>query len=80
MMFTTGRERPMPDLPHDLAEAFSDGGHPTPEQVRRLMELEARSMGMTLDDALAALRDRRLPNTPVGIDFRYLADELYAVA
>lgn len=66
----------MPDLPHDLAEAFSDGGHPTPDQVRRLMELEAQAMGMTVDEALAALRECRLPNTPVGIDFRYLANEI----
>jgi hypothetical protein len=66
----------MPELPADLIEAFSDGGEPTVEQVRRLMKLEAEAMGMTFDEALEALHEDKLPHTPVGIDFRYLADEL----
>jgi hypothetical protein len=44
----------MAELPEDLAAAFADGGHPTVEQVHRLMELEANDMGMTFDQALEA--------------------------
>jgi hypothetical protein len=70
----------MAELPEDLAAAFADGGHPTVEQVHRLMELEANDMGMTFDQALEAFRDGRLPNSPVGIDFRYWAESLAAAA
>ena len=67
-----------PTLPTDLMEAFSDGGTPTREQVLRLMELEAAQMGMDLDEALIAARKGKLPHTPVGIDFSYLAEEWLA--
>lgn len=70
----------MAELPEDLADAFSDGGHPTPEQVRRMMEWEAQQMGMSLDQALDALHHDRLPHTPLGIDFRYLAGEYLTAA
>lgn len=68
----------MLELPDDLVEAFSDGGHPTVDQVRRLAEIEAAALGMSLDDALVAAREGRLPNNPIGIDLRYMADELTA--
>lgn len=66
----------MPELPEDLAEAFSDGGQPTLEQVRRMLELEALALGLTLDEALRAANEGTLPYTAVGIDFRNLAQEL----
>lgn len=61
----------MPELPADLVRAFSDGGRPTIEQVRRLAQLEAEFLGLTLQAAVEAAQEDRLPHTPVGIDLRY---------
>ena len=66
----------MPELPDELAKAFSDGGQPTERQVRTLMELEARELGMTFREAVDAAICGKLPHTPIAIDFRYWVSSL----
>lgn len=66
---------PAPTLPADLVEDFSHGGQPTREQLYRLMELKGAKMGMDLPEALNAAQKDQLPHTPVGVEFRYLAEE-----
>ncbi len=39
------------------------------------MELEGAKMGMDLPEALNAAQKDQLPHTPVGVEFRYLAEE-----
>jgi hypothetical protein len=61
----------MPELPEDLQRAI-EAGTLTNEQIRQLIELEARVIGLSFDEALAKAQDRSLPSNPVGSDLQML--------
>ena len=69
----------MSGLPRDLLDAI-EAGNVTIDQIRELFRLEAETLGMTFDQALAAARAGSLPNNEVGADLELLADLLPAAA
>lgn len=59
-------------VPRDLLDALEKGVM-TEDQLRRLIEIEAKELGMTLDEALRRAEEGSLPTGPIGIDIEYLA-------
>ena len=69
----------MPELPADLLEAI-ESGQLTDEQIRRLIEIEAKSIGLTFEKAAALAEARSLPKNAVGSDLQLLFGLLAAAA
>jgi len=61
----------MPELPEDLQKAI-ESGHLTNEQIRLLIELEAKALGLSVDEARKLARARALPSNAVGSDLQLL--------
>ena len=61
----------MPKLPEDLQRAV-ESGTLTNEQIRLLIDLEAKFIGLSFDEARKRARNRTLPNSPVGSDLQLL--------
>lgn len=60
-------------MPADLLAAIEGDGVLTREQFRQLFEIEAESIGLTFDEAIAAARSGTLPRNPIGFDLDFIA-------
>lgn len=69
----------MTELPADLLEAI-ERGEVTDDQLRELIALEARAIGLSFDEALRAAKDGTLPKNYVGADLELLIDLLLVAA
>jgi hypothetical protein len=70
----------MPELPSDLVAAL-ECGELTPEQLRRLIALEAEALGLSFDEAVARARAKTLPSRDViASDLELLVDLLPVAA
>ena len=67
----------MSPLPSSLAEAI-ERGELTEEQLRELIRLEAKELGLDYDAAIRLARERRLPKSFIGADLELLVDLLPA--
>ena len=65
-------------MPPDLLAAIEGDGVLTDEQLRQLIEIEAESIGLTFDEAVAAARAGSLPKNHIGFDIRSLVGMLDA--
>jgi hypothetical protein len=61
----------MPELPEELRKAI-ESGKLTDEQVRLLIELEAKVIGLSYDEARARAKARSLPRNGIGNDLQLL--------
>ncbi|MDI3339908.1 MAG: hypothetical protein QJR03_05175 [Sphaerobacter sp.] len=57
-------------IPNDLLEAL-DAGELTTDQLRRLIDIEAKRLGLTFDEAVERARKDQLPRTPQGFDLQF---------
>ena len=60
-------------MPPDLLAAIEGDGELSKEQFRQLFEIEAESIGLTFDEAIAAARCGTLPKNPIGDDLDFIA-------
>lgn len=60
-------------MPADLLAAIEGDGVLTTEQFRQLFEIEAESIGLTFDEAIAAARAGTLSRNPIGDDLKFIA-------
>ena len=60
-------------MPPDLLAAIEGDGVLTHEQFRQFFEIEAESIGLTFDEAIAAARAGALPRNPIGDDLMFIA-------
>jgi len=60
-------------MPADLLAAIEGDGVLTREQFRQLFEIEAESIGLTFEEAIAAARAGALPRNPIGDDLMFIA-------
>lgn len=60
-------------MPPELLAAIEGDGVLTEEQFRQLFEIEAESIGLTFDEAIAAARAGTLPRNPIGDDLKFIA-------
>lgn len=67
----------MTPLPLDLQSAIEQG-ELTLEQLRELIELEAKALGLTFDEAVHRAKERRLPHNVIGADLELLVQLLPA--
>ncbi|MCI0483427.1 MAG: hypothetical protein L0Y78_02470 [candidate division NC10 bacterium] len=67
----------MSPLPRELREAINRGKL-TQAQLRELIALEARALGLTYDEAVRRARERRLPRNVLGSDLELLVQLLPA--
>lgn len=67
----------MSPLPRKLQEAIKRG-ELTPAQLRQLITLEARELGLSYDEAVRLARRRRLPRNVLGADLELLVQLLPA--
>ena len=58
-------------IPKPLARAI-ESGTLTSDQARHLAEIEARQLGLTLDQAIQAAQQGQLPKSPLGSDVEFL--------
>lgn len=70
------KAKTMPKLPNDLLRAMKEGQTLTEAQLRQLIELEAKAIGLSFDEALERARERKLPNNPIGLDLSLLIEML----
>lgn len=63
-------------MPPDLLAAIEGDGELSREQFRQLFEIEAESIGLTFDEAIAAARAGTLPKNPIGDDLDFIASML----
>jgi len=68
----------VPDFPADILSAMERGEPLSDEQFRRLIDVEARAIGLTFDEAIEAARRRTLPQGPIGTDLGLLIEMLQA--
>ena len=68
----------MPEFPADILAAMERGDALSAEQFLRLIEVEARAIGLTYDEALRRARARTLHESPIGTDLGLLIDMLQA--
>ena len=61
----------MPELPEELRRAI-EAGTLTSEQVRQLIELEAKALGLTFEQAKELAKKRTLPGSSIGSDLQML--------
>lgn len=59
-------------IPQDILDALDHGAELTREQLRRVIEAEAESIGLTFDAAVEQARQRTLPKTATGIGLQVL--------
>ena len=67
----------MTPLPTDLQKAI-ERGELTEAQLRELIELEAKAIGLTYEEAVKKARERRLPKNYIGADLELLVQLLAA--
>ncbi len=67
----------MSPLPRKLQKAIKRGKL-TPAQLRKLITLEARELGLSYDQAVRRARQRRLPRNVLGADLELLVQLLPA--
>ncbi len=67
----------MPELPEELQEAM-EAGILTVDQLRELIRLEARALGMSFHQGVEAARRGTLPDTVIGEDLDTLVRMLPA--
>jgi hypothetical protein len=67
----------MPEIPTALREAI-ERGELTDEQLRELIALEAKALGLEYGDAVAQAHARTLPEHPLRADLELLVDLLAA--
>ena len=67
----------MTPLPTDLQQAIEQG-ELTEAQLRELIELEAKAIGLTYEEAVKKARERRLPKNYIGADLELLVQLLAA--
>lgn len=60
-------------VPPDLVATIEGDGVLTHEQFRQLFEIEAESIGLTFDEAIAAAPAGTLPKNPIGFDLEFIA-------
>ena len=65
------------NLPHDLRHAIETSSM-SEAQARQLIEIEARELGLTYDEAMQKAREGTLPTGPLGTDIEFLAALLVA--
>jgi hypothetical protein len=68
---------PKPDIPEDLARAI-ESGHISQAQLRQLITLEAKAIGLTYEEAIARARSGSLPRNSTGADLDLLVTMLPA--
>ena len=61
----------MDPLPLELQQAIEEGAL-TDEQLRELITLEAKAIGLTFEEAVARARNRTLPHNALGTDVEFL--------
>lgn len=61
----------MPELPEDLRNAI-ESGHLTAAQLHHLIELEAKALGLSYEEARIRAKARSLPRTGLGSDLQLL--------
>jgi len=61
----------MPELPAELQKAI-ESGTLTDEQIRLLIELEAKAIGLSYEQAVAQAKARTLPRNGIGLDLQLL--------
>lgn len=64
-------------VPDTLLEAL-ESGTITRQQLRELIALEAKELGLTLDEAMRLAAEGALPTGPIGTDIEFLAGLLAA--
>ncbi len=64
-------------VPATLVEAI-ELGELTQEQLKELIGVEAKALGLTLDEAVRAAKDRTLPKNHIGADLELLVGLLEA--
>jgi hypothetical protein len=67
----------MTPLPDDLQQAI-ERGELTEAQLRELIELEAKALGFTYEEAVQKAKERRLPHNTLGADLELLVQLLPA--
>ncbi len=67
----------MAPFPPDLQKAM-ELGELTDPQIRQLIELEAREIGLSYDEAVASAKAQTLPRTAIGSDLKLLVRLLAA--
>ncbi len=67
----------MTPLPEALQEAI-ERGELTEDQLRELIALEAKALGLSFEEAVRKARDRRLPRNVLGSDLEFLVQLLPA--
>ncbi|MFQ6031100.1 MAG: hypothetical protein ACE5Q6_26860 [Dehalococcoidia bacterium] len=67
----------MTPLPQGLQEAI-EKGKLTAEELRELITLEARALGLDYDEAIKLAKQRRLPKNSIGADIELLVELLAA--
>jgi hypothetical protein len=67
----------MSPLPQHLQDAI-ETGELTDEQLRELITLEARALGLSFEDVLARAQAGTLPKNYIGADLELLVDLLLA--
>ena len=67
----------MTPLPTDLQQAI-ERGELTEGQLRELIELEAKALGLTYEEAVQRAKERRLPKNYIGSDLELLVQLLPA--
>ena len=67
----------MTPLPTDLQQAIEQG-ELTEAQLRELIELEAKAIGLSYEEAVTKARERRLPKNYIGADLELLVQLLSA--
>jgi len=64
-------------LPDTLRKAL-DTGTATEDQIRELITIEARELGMSYSDAIERAQAGTLPASPIGTDIEFLAELIAA--
>ena len=67
----------MAPLPSELQRAIEQG-ELTEEQLRELITLEAKALGLSYEEAIKRAKQRTLPRTHVGADLELLVELLAA--
>jgi len=65
----------MEPLPVELQQAIEEG-ELTDEQLRELITLEAKAVGLTYEEAIKRAKDRTLPQSLLGADLELLVQLL----
>ena len=68
----------MPEFPADILAAMTGECPPTVDQLRRMIEVEAKVLGLSFADAIERARLRTLPRNAIGADLSLLVEMLPA--